>query len=154
MPRATLLARVAGLMLLLGFAISATGRRGGGTSRGPVTQQELMERGVAVGPAPRGAGRGILPQDQRLAYYLRTVMVYMESMRAEMGTYPSDVRKIAVDRPANVQLLVIRVGEEGIRMSAIDNVLERQCDVFAGDSARWAFGYAYDTRMPGCGKLR
>ena len=81
-------------------------------------------------------------------------MVYMESMRAETGEYTTDVKKIGVDRPANVSLHIIRVGMDGFRMSAIDNKQERQCDMFSGDSARWAFGYAFDPRMPACGKLR
>ena len=40
------------------------------------------------------------------------------------------------------------------RMSAINAATEVQCDVFSGDSAKWAFGYAYDNRSPRCGKIR
>jgi hypothetical protein len=46
------------------------------------------------------------------------------------------------------------IGDDGIRMSAINTNTEVQCDVFAGDSAKWAFGYAYDNRSPRCGHIR
>jgi hypothetical protein len=39
-------------------------------------------------------------------------------------------------------------------MTAINSKTEVQCDVFSGDSAAWAFGYAYDNHTPRCGKMR
>jgi hypothetical protein len=49
---------------------------------------------------------------------------------------------------------MLRVADDGLRMTAIDNTTDRQCDIFAGDSAHWAFGHPYDSRVPACGKLR
>jgi hypothetical protein len=39
-------------------------------------------------------------------------------------------------------------------MSAVNPATHIQCDIFAGDSATYAFGYAWDQRTPRCGKIR
>ncbi len=136
-----------GLVVALGFAFSRTT-----VSRRPAPVMRVVTRdGDMIEVPVQRSGRGA---DPRLGSFLRTALVAEESYRAEAGDYTSDVSKLMIERPANTTLHVVRVGEDGLRMSAINETADLQCDVFAGDSARWAFGYAYDPRMPRCGRVR
>ena len=148
MARVVLFAVVAVAVALLAFAIAT-----GGRSRRPSVVATINGVPVEVGPVEMGkalqSARG-----GRAAAFLRRTIVMAEAMRAEEGTYTSDVRKLIHERPANVDVYIIRAGAEGVRMTAIDHEVRRQCDIFTGDSARWAFGYAYDPRRPGCGPIR
>jgi hypothetical protein len=147
MRAAQLFALAIGVVLVIGFAFS----RSTVGPKGPRVVRMTTRDGNVV-EVPMQPRSGTL--DPRLGSYLRQALVFEEMYRADQGSYTSDISKITVDRPANTTLHIIRVGENGIRMSAINSQTEIQCDVFAGDSAHWAFGYAYDSRMPRCGKLR
>lgn len=139
-------------MLVLGFSL-----RGGRqpASPGPIPNAVMSINGVPVRPGDIRMQRALRSAtDARAASFLRQALVMAEALRADEGKYSNDRRRFTRERPANVVLNVIRVGDEGIRMTAIDNSTQRQCDIFAGDSAHWAFGYAYDPRVPACGKAR
>jgi len=148
MARVLLFVLVIGVIFFAGFSFA----RRPASSRPPRGDLEVtgpVEKGITVRLVP-GPSAG----DPRLGPFLRQAIVFAESWRAEYGTYPTDVRKVDLQRPANVALYITRVGEEGLRMSAINSRTDIQCDAFVGDSARWAFGYAFDPRVPACGKVR
>jgi hypothetical protein len=139
-------------VIVAGFSFSTRSRS---RDARPAPNAVLSIDGVPVRPGDlRVRNALIAAQDSRAATFLRRALVTAEALRAEDGKYTSDTRRLAPERPANVVLHVLHVGDEGLRMTAIDNSTLRQCDIFAGDSARWAFGYAYDPRVPACGKLR
>lgn len=110
--------------------------------------------GVPVGPYGVRVRSILTLPDQRLATYLRSAYVAMMASYADMGQWPTDPTKLPMDRPANSELRIVSASNYGVRLSAIDNKTHRQCDLFTGDSAKMAFGYAYDPSMPACGKVR
>jgi hypothetical protein len=150
MARVMLFALAVIAVILGGFAFFTRGRRDR-----PLPPPEVTINGIPVRPVDIRVRNALVgAQDARAITFLRRTLTMAEVLRADVGTYPSDPRKLVGERPANVSLYIIRVGDDGLRMTAIDNVTNRQCDVFAGDSAHWAFGYAYDPRIPACGKIR
>ena len=150
MARVMLFALAVIAVIMGGFAFFTRERR-----NRPLPPPEVTINGVPIRPVDIRVRNALVgAQDARAITFLRRTLTMAEALRAEVGTYPSDPRKLVGERPANVSLYIIRVGDDGLRMTAIDNVTNRQCDVFAGDSAHWSFGYAYDPRMPACGKIR
>jgi len=148
MRAAQLFAMAIGLMMAIGIAVS---RKRSDPKRPPIMRVRTPDGSVVEMPVERSAS-GVV--DPRLGSYLRSVVIFEESYRAEQGQYTKDLSSIERDRPANTKLYIVKIGDDGIRLSAINSKTEVQCDVFAGDSAKWAFGYAYDNRLPRCGKLR
>jgi hypothetical protein len=126
-----LFALAIGLMIAIGVAVS---RMRSDPNRPPIVRVRTPDGSIVEMPVVR-SNSGVL--DPRIGGYLRSAIVYEER-----------------DRPANTRLYILRVGGEGIRMTAINSKTEIQCDVFMGDSATWAFGYAYDRGAPRCGKVR
>ena len=114
--------------------------------------------GLAGAPGRRGdqppAVRGDGVVDPTLASFLRQAHVAQTMFCADNGTYTRDVTVLHLTRPANTQLHILSSGFDGLRMSAVNTKTGKQCDVFSGDSAKWAFGYAYDVGRPACGDLR
>jgi len=110
--------------------------------------------GVPIGPYGVRVRSILTAPDQRLAVYLRSAYVAMVSSYADNGKWTTDPSKLPMDRPANSELRIVSTSNDGLRLSAIDNKTHRQCDLFTGDSAKMAFGYAYDPSQPACGKVR
>jgi len=135
-----------------------TGAVGAAGVADPASVADPVGAGDLAFPAgvadPRIAAARTTAADMRVVAFLRSTLTMAEMLRAERGEYPSDPKVLASERPANVSLHVVRVGPTGLRLTAVDHPRQRQCDVFAGDSAFWAFGYAFDPRVPACGKIR
>lgn len=89
-----------------------------------------------------------------MAVYLRSAYTAMMANYAENAQWATDPSKLPLDRPANTELHIVSTSNYGVRLSAIDNKSKRQCDLFTSDSAKMAFGYAYDPSMPACGRIR
>lgn len=145
-----------------GAAITAAAATGAGNAAatGAGNTAELgaansaAREGVPIGPYGIRMRSVLTMPDQRLAGYLRAAFVAMNVGFAETGQWPTDPAKLPMDRPANTELRIVSTSYNGVRLSAIDNRSKRQCDLFTGDSAKMAFGYAYDPSMPACGKIR
>src|SRR3990172_2523345 len=124
-----------------------TGAVGAAGVADPASVADPVGAGDLAFPAgvsdPRIAAARTTAADMRVVAFLRSTLTMAEMLRAERG-----------GDPANVSLHVVRVGPTGLRLTAVDHPRQRQCDVFAGDSAFWAFGYAFDPRAPACGKIR
>lgn len=148
MRAAQLFALAIALVMGIGFAASRVRRN---PERPPLMRVRTPDGTVVEMPITR-SNAGVA--DPRLGSFLRQAMIAEESHRAETGAYTKDLSLVARERPANTMIYVVKIGDDGIRMSAINTKSDIQCDVFAGDSARWAFGYAYDNRSPRCGKTR
>jgi hypothetical protein len=110
--------------------------------------------GVPIGPYGVRVRSILTAPDQRLAVYLRSAYVAMVASYADNGKWTTDPSKLPMDRPANSELRIVSTSNDGLRLSAIDHRSGRQCDLFTGDSAKMAFGYAYDPSQPACGKVR
>jgi len=152
MARFALLGLVIVVIVAGTFAYRARGGRADPTGRAQTGYQAVpVGRGeFLVRPTTVVAGTG----EMAMVNYLRQAIVSEMAYSADQGAYTTDITKLRIDRPANVQVIVPKVGDMGMRMTAINEQLGRQCDIFAGDSAKWAFGYAWDSRVPRCGKIR
>jgi hypothetical protein len=151
MARVMLFALAVMAVIVGGFSFFTRGRR----NRDREIPPQVTINGVPVRPVDIRVRNALVgAQDARAITFLRRTLTMAEVLRADEGKYTSDPRKLVGERPANVSLYIIRVGDDGLRMTAVDNVTNRQCDVFAGDSAHWSFGYAFDPRVPACGTIR
>jgi hypothetical protein len=148
MRAAQLFALSIGLIVAIGIAVS---RMRSDPQKPSIVRVRTPDGSIVEMPIVR-SNSGVI--DPRIGGYLRAAVVYEESFRSEQGQYTKDLAPLERDRPANTRLYILRAGSEGIRMTAINSKTEIQCDVFMGDSATWAFGYAYDRGAPRCGKIR
>ena len=138
---------VFGLVVLLMFAWS---RSTISKRPAPVVRVTTRDGDIIEMPMER-SGRG---SDPRLGSFLRTAMVAEEAYFAETGHYAVDAKLLPLERPANTALVIARADGDRLRLSAVNQSRKVQCDMFTGDSARNAFGYAFDPRIPRCGKVR
>jgi len=157
MTRVTLFAGAILVVFLGVFAISRlTSPRQRPLMRVTTRNGDVMEFPVQMGrggdPASRPARGGFI--EPTLASFLKSAHVAEATYYADRGEYTKDIAMLNLTRPANTQLHIVSAGPDGMRMSAINTKSGLQCDLFAGDSAKWAFGYAYDPGRPNCGKLR